>query len=121
MNSLVPVMIEHAAQRHGVLAGNIANALTPNYKPKDVFLDQVQMQKRANEMLSTTHNRHMQIQDGGQGGLIKEREAPLQPNADGSWVDTEVERAKMMQNANYMQGLTRAATYYLRVQQLSVS
>lgn len=122
MSSLVPFMIEHAAHRHTVLAGNIANAMTPNYKPKDVFIDQVEMAKRASEALSVTHKRHMQL-DGtsGEGGLIKDRDAPLQPNADGSWIDVEVERALMMQNANYMQGLTRAATYYLRVQQLSVS
>lgn len=118
--SLIPKAIEMGALRHQVLAGNIANAMTPNYKPKDVFVDLLNTQKRANESLSITNAKHM---NGSvmESGLIGEREVPLQPNADGSWVDVEVERSNMMNNANHLQGLTRAATYYLRVQQLSVS
>lgn len=118
--SLIPKAIEIGALRHQVLAGNIANAMTPNYRPKDVFIDLLDTQKRANGSLSITNAKHMNA-GAMQSGQIGERELPLQPNADGSLVDVEVERAQMMNNANHLQGLTRAATYYLRVQQLSVS
>ncbi len=119
--SSVPDKIQQLALRHQVIAGNIANAQTPNYKPKDVFAQEVSNATKGME-LKRTNAGHLSLEKGGEGSLqVLERESPMQPNPDGSFVDIEVERANLMRNANHLQGLTRAATHYLRVQQLSVN
>lgn len=78
-------------QRMKLIASNLANADTPNYKATDIAFDDVLRQTAgAAAPLQTTDARHM-------NGLnlqpqLFER-TPLQPSLDGNTVDPDIERA----------------------------
>ncbi|MAZ88283.1 MAG: flagellar basal body rod protein FlgB [Cellvibrionaceae bacterium] len=90
------------SQRAGVLANNLANMDTPNYKARD--MDFKAAMARANEasstiQLKTTHNGHHQadgLLDGAGDELYR---VPTQPSIDGNTVEEHVEHAKHMENA----------------------
>ena len=89
-------------RRSSVLASNIANVDTPNYKARD--FDFTTMLKRANEqqsggvMLASTHSGHMAPRHGtGDADLMYRN--PLHPALDGNSVDAHVEQAKFAENA----------------------
>lgn len=119
-SSQIADKIEALGWRHQVLAGNIANASTPNYRPKDVVFA-TQMAEQALSLSRSDPNHLPLTSTAAGGGSLALREMPMQPNADGSWVDVDVERANLMSNANHLQGLMRAATHYLRMQQIATS
>jgi flagellar basal-body rod protein FlgB len=75
-----PQALKLSAQRSEVLAANMANADTPNYKARDVDF------KTA---LAASAN-------GSTGGLYR---VPLAPSLDGNTVDVHVEQANFAQNA----------------------
>ncbi|GAB2798502.1 flagellar basal body rod protein FlgB [Halomonas shantousis] len=103
------------AERQQVLAGNIANADTPNYKARDfdfaAELDQVMTQGRASAnalSLNTTSSRHLPAQgsDMGLGRDLLYR-VPDQPSLDGNTVDMDRERTNFTDNAvRYQANLT---------------
>jgi len=78
-------------QRMKLIASNLANADTPNYKARDIAFDDVLRQTAGTAApLQTTDARHM-------NGLnlqpqLFER-TPLQPSLDGNTVDPDIERA----------------------------
>ena len=78
-------------QRMKLIASNLANADTPNYKAKDIAFDDVLRQAAgAAAPLQTTDARHM-------NGLNLQPQTfertPLQPSLDGNTVDPDIERA----------------------------
>lgn len=90
-------------QRHQVLASNIANADTPNYKARDFSFESAMQNAMAGRgngsiALATTSGGH--LQGAGNGGL-----APLQfrretqSAVDGNTVDMDVERSQITENA----------------------
>ena len=88
------------AQRGELLASNLANADTPDYKARDLdfkaVLDQAQGQQAV--ALHTSHASHL----GGAAGNGSAREMyriPGQSSLDGNTVDTQVEQAKFAENA----------------------
>jgi flagellar basal-body rod protein FlgB len=90
--------------RQELLASNIANADTPNYKAKDIdFASALQgalSGSSANLPLAATSPRHL---DGAAGTSIMGSpvmyRTVLQPSADGNTVDMDVERAQFADNA----------------------
>lgn len=88
------------SQRSAVIAQNIANADTPNYKAQD--LDFAQALQQANEQqlsLSTTSGGHV-------AGLLEPAPSPemlyrvpTQPSIDGNTVDLQGEMARFSDNA----------------------
>lgn len=93
------------AMRQELLASNIANADTPNYKAKDIdFASALQgaMAGRTGGLsMATTSSRHIEggVPGGGLlAGQIKYRSV-IQPSADGNTVDMDVERAQFADNA----------------------
>lgn len=96
------------AQRSEVLAANLANADTPNYKARDIdfkaALDQVQSTQHP--PLKTTHEKHI----GASGSFLSSEllyRVPEQPSLDGNTVDARVEQAKFTENAlQYQASLT---------------
>ncbi|MBL8393754.1 MAG: flagellar basal body rod protein FlgB [Candidatus Accumulibacter sp.] len=99
------------ANRQQVLAGNIANADTPNYKARDfefaAALENVLSGRREGSLLlAITSPRHL----GGAAGSSQVRllyRQPIQPSADGNTVDMDVERSRFAENAfQYEAGLT---------------
>jgi flagellar basal-body rod protein FlgB len=91
------------ANRQQVLAGNIANADTPNYKARDfdfstALKDAVAGRNGGNLVLSSTSGRHLQGSgDSGPAKLLYRQES--QSSVDGNTVNMDVERAQFAENA----------------------
>jgi len=105
------------AQRQEILAANIANADTPNFKARDIdFASTLKKALEANAAdaansaavasngglaLTTTHSKH--ISGNGNGGGINEADLLYRPliqgSVDGNSVDGEVERSAFVDNA----------------------
>lgn len=83
--------------RSAVLANNIANADTPNYKSKDINFQEALRQAHQSNLL-TTHNNHIQSQ-ASTGGYKQYYRIPSQVNQDGNTVDDNLERQNFIENA----------------------
>ncbi len=93
-------------RRSSILAANIANADTPNYKARDI--DFADMLRNASEqqpgriVLASTHRNHIAPQaDRLQPALMYRN--PLHPSLDGNSVDSHVEQTKFSENAMMFQ------------------
>lgn len=100
--------------RQQVLAANIANADTPNYKARDFdFASTLQAAVSGKESaggalaMTKTSTGHL---DGGSAntlGIQLQYRVPTQPSADGNTVDMDMERSAFTENAiQYQAGLT---------------
>jgi flagellar basal-body rod protein FlgB len=103
------------AQRQELLASNIANADTPNYKARDIdfssALQNALAGKTGNGGLATTAQNH--IGRGKPGGDLLANGTPVlyrgevQGSVDGNTVDMDVERNQFADNAlRYEAGIT---------------
>lgn len=112
--SFVQSALNLRARRQEILAANIANSDTPNYKARD--LDFAAALKTAMGgaggalALSRTSARHLEGASGaggagGAGGAHVKFRAALQPSLDGNTVDADVERAHFAENALHYQFL----------------
>jgi flagellar basal-body rod protein FlgB len=83
-------------QRMDVLASNIANADTPNYKARDIDFAKVLAGAQANSSatlaLTATDPNHA-IGTAGSATAPLNYRVPLQPSADGNTVDEQVEQS----------------------------
>ena len=90
------------AQRQQVLASNLANADTPNYKARDVdfrkALGSALSASSGVVGLTQTHSTHLPGTAAGSMPEIKPRVA-TQNSLDGNTVDMDVERAAFAENA----------------------
>ena len=99
-------------QRHQVLASNIANADTPQFKARDFnFQDAMQsaMAGRSNAggiVMATTSVGHLRG-DGVSGAASMKFRTESQSSADGNTVDMDVERSQITENALQYQILTQ--------------
>lgn len=90
------------SQRASVLANNLANLDTPNFKARD--MDFKAVLAKANEpantiRLATTNDRHHQAEGLMHGDGDELYRVPTQPSIDGNTVEEHVEHAKHMENA----------------------
>lgn len=89
--------------RQQLLASNIANADTPNYKAVDIdFAKVLQMARGAQSEigLSRTDARHLGAQGGGAlAGAKPLYRTSVQPSIDGNTVDSNIEQAQFSENA----------------------
>lgn len=97
------------SQRSSVLAANIANADTPNYKARDLDFQQL-LQQASSELdsmpLQTTDAAHISLDAFDSSAALKYRN-PLNPSLDGNTVDMHAEQARFSQNAlEYQTSLT---------------
>jgi flagellar basal-body rod protein FlgB len=105
------------ARRQEVLAANIANSDTPNFKARD--LDFANALKSAMGAaggplkLARTTERHIEASGfGGMASGLKYRSS-VQPSLDGNTVDMDVERAHFTDNSlHYQFLLDRAASQF---------
>ncbi len=87
-----PDMLNYRMQRTSVLASNIANVDTPNYKAKDLSFDVVMSGIGNNQSLSITDQVMYRI--------------PTQKTRDGNTVELQSEQTRFAQNAmEYQQSL----------------
>ena len=91
------------AHRQQLLAGNIANADTPNFKARDIdFSSALQGALSAhsgNFGLMVTSARHLGSSAESLAGPRVLYRTPHQPSLDGNTVDMDVERAQFADNA----------------------
>lgn len=89
--------------RQQLLASNVANADTPNYKAVDIDfgreLQRVTGKLAGDGRLATTDARHMQSAGGNLLGAKIMYRTPSQPSLDGNTVNMDVERAQFAENA----------------------
>jgi flagellar basal-body rod protein FlgB len=93
-------VIRQTSIRHGVLASNIANVDTPNYRAKDIKFGQVLESELG---LAGTDPKHIKTAaDGSTSGTTFQAE-DTQPWADNNNVEMDLEVAKMTENAMLFQ------------------
>lgn len=89
-------------QRAEVLANNLVNVDTPNYKARDidfrkVLSESMEMGEGSLAMATTNSNHQLSEGFGGDDGLLYRN--PLQPSIDGNTVEEHVEHAEYMRNS----------------------
>ena len=92
--------LELRAYRAQLLATNIANADTPNYKAVDIDFKTALSKAQSGQLpLSITNPNQIQTvgSDGSQYQLMYR--VPMQPAQDGNTVDTQIEQAEFTRNA----------------------
>ncbi len=102
------------AQRQQLLASNIANADTPNYKARDMDFNKalqsaLEAKNTSANALTKTDPAHLNGNAGNTGtdGTPILYRTPTQPSADGNTVDMDIERNQFADNAvRYEAGLT---------------
>ena len=90
-------------QRHQVLASNIANADTPNYKARDFSFENAMQNAMAGSVggsvaMATTSGRHLAGSNAGGSAALQYRKE-TQSAVDGNTVDMDVERSQIAENA----------------------
>jgi flagellar basal-body rod protein FlgB len=96
------------AYRQELLASNIANADTPNFKARDVDFKSalegaMKGQLTGGLEVARTSSRHLKGEDSGAfAGSVKYR-TEFQPNADGNTVNMDIERSAFAENAIHME------------------
>jgi len=118
---------------HNVLAGNIANADTPGYRPKELVFSQAMQAASSSvspERMSATHEGHMAA-DGAvvsassgaaevASGLVHEG-AGITPSIDGNGVDVDRTMAGLAENALQYSANAKAAQKKLGILRYVVS
>jgi len=106
------------ARRQEIIAANIANADTPNYKARDLDFAAALRAAMGGAggpvRLARTAPGHLEGARGElAGGAVKYR-AAVQPSIDGNTVDLNVERAHFAENAVHYQFLLERAGSQIR-------
>ena len=89
------------SKRSEVIAGNLANADTPNFKARDFDFQAALSSKMANSSgshIRMTDDMHFGMQGLGAGGSHLDYRNPTQPSIDGNTVEEQVEHAAFMEN-----------------------
>lgn len=90
--------LELRSKRTEVLAANLANADTPNYKARDLdFAATLAHLQGEGQALKATHAAHLQAQGHNVGDLLYR--VPTQMSLDGNSVEEEQEKADFADNA----------------------
>ncbi|MDD5052359.1 MAG: flagellar basal body rod protein FlgB [Sulfuricurvum sp.] len=116
-HSLMESAMNFRAARQDMIAGNIANADTPFYRPRDIRFEEVLAQKSAatfadkSETLQMTQTNSAHL--GGEGNLKDTkpttffRDGHMARN-DGNSVDLDVETTEMAKNSTMYNAITAA-------------
>ncbi len=85
------------AKRNDILASNIANAATPNFKARDI--DFSAEMKKANNLgqLDVTNSNHIKSFSSKRGDKTLYRD-PINPSLDGNTVELSVEQMEFSEN-----------------------
>ena len=96
------------ARRAELLASNLANADTPNFKAKDVDFRAVLGQEMTGSVgMQRTSSQHMpSTRSTGVDAMTLKFRVPSQPSLDGNTVDEQIEKGEFATNAvRYMASL----------------
>lgn len=91
------------ADRAEVLANNMANADTPNFKARDLdfasVLEAQQSGGNKSVQMARTHAGHIQVDDFIDQAAGLRYRTPHQPSIDGNTVEAQAEQARFTENA----------------------
>ncbi len=92
------------SKRAEVLASNIINADTPNYKAKDIdFNSLLNSNSNVNSIkpvaISASHNRHISNNAANSFSLQTKYRTPEHASLDGNTVDSHIEKGEFAENA----------------------
>lgn len=110
--TLLSKAMDLRTQRHQVLASNIANADTPNYKARDFDFQSAMEKAMAGQVaaggltMAATSGKHLQGNSSGSAVNLQFRRE-TQSAVDGNTVDMDVERGQIADNAMQYQILTQ--------------
>ena len=101
--------LEVRSQRAEILANNLANADTPNFKARDIDFRKALQQAASNQSsdLKRTHAMHIDSQLGKDIPGLSYRIPMMPDTGDGNTVDAQVEQAKFAENAMEYQATLR--------------
>jgi len=86
------------ARRGELIASNLANADTPNYKARDLDFRHALEGAQSEAAMRSTHASHITHAAGG-GSAATLYRVPGQSSLDGNTVDTQLEKTKFAENA----------------------
>ena len=86
------------AKRNEILASNIANAATPNYKARDIDFDTEIKKYQKNGPIQVTHGEHLSVKRPVAPGKVLFREN-VNPSLDGNTVELAVEQLQFAENS----------------------
>ena len=86
------------ARRGELIASNLANADTPNYKARDLDFRRALDNVESASAMQATHAAHI-ARSGSGAGVQTLYRVPTQSSLDGNTVDTQLEKAKFSENA----------------------
>jgi len=86
------------AKRNEILASNIANAATPNFKARDIDFDTEIKKYQKNGPIQVTHGEHLSIKRPVAPGKVWFREN-VNPSLDGNTVELAVEQLQFAENS----------------------
>ena len=103
--SVPAAALQLRGQRTQVLAENLANADTPNYKARDMDFKKVMQQSQAEQSasLQATHARHIQPAGNSPSNPALLYRTPMAAALDGNTVETQAEQAKFAENTVHYQ------------------
>ena len=85
-------------KRNKILASNIANAATPNYKARDVDFEVELARSLSVGPIKTSNDAHFAVASKNLPGKVQYRK-PLQPSMDGNTVELAVEQMEFAENS----------------------
>ncbi len=86
------------AKRNEILASNIANAATPNYKARDIDFEAEIKKYQKDGPIQSTHNQHITIKKPVSPGKVQFRKN-VNPSLDGNTVELAVEQLQFAENS----------------------
>lgn len=91
------------SKRSELIASNLSNSDTPNYKARDIdfkaLLSEYQQGQQSGGGMKATRANHFAMDGLGQASVDPMYRQSLQPSIDGNTVDSQTEKAEYMQNA----------------------
>ena len=85
-------------KRNNILASNIANAATPNYKARDISFEDEIKKLDKNGSIITSHANHI-VQNSGKSINEASYREPLITSLDGNTVELAVEQMQFAENS----------------------
>ena len=85
-------------KRNDIIASNIANAATPNYKARDVDFEVELARTLSVGPLKTSNEGHIALASKNLPGKVQYRD-PLNPSMDGNTVELSVEQMEFAENS----------------------
>ena len=84
--------------RSTILAANMANVDTPNYKARDLNFRDILQGTGSVDIMQVNHERHMNSEFADSGGNLQFR-VPNSPSLNGNTVEIDVEQNQYLDNA----------------------